>query len=290
MRIIEIDHLTKYYGNIKGIEDVCLSVDEGDFFGLFGPAGSGKSTTIKILLGLIFASSGRASIRGKEASYDRASALEDVGYLPPESMLHGGIMVKNILEYCARMRKKECKEEARRLCERLGLDMTKKVDELSDSSRKKVALVCALQHDPKIYILDEPTSSLDNIARKEFYSIMKEKNKNGATIFMSSHLMPEAGKFCRNAAIIREGSVLASDSVERLVSTGVKRVFLRSVTSLPKIENARDIKFGKHGVKFLYKGSPSELLAELSRLEFDDFTITDPDLDEIFLHFYSYTD
>ena len=287
MRIIEIDHLTKYYGNVKGIEDISLSVDEGDFYGFIGPAGSGKSTTIKIMLGLLFATSGKASIRGKDASTDRVSALADVGYLPPESMLNSGIMVKSILEYCARMRKRECKEEARRLCERLGLDMTKRIDELSETNRKKVALVCALQHEPSIYILDEPTSTLDNTARKEFYSIMKEKNKNGATIFMSSHIMPEISKYCRNAAIIREGKILASDSIEKLGSTGVKRIFLRGVSSLPKIENVKDVKFGRHGVKFLYKGKPSELLAVLSGLEFDDFTVTDPDPDEIFLHYYN---
>lgn len=287
MKAIELEHLTKYFGAVKGIDDVNLSVGEGDFYGLIGPAGSGKSTTIKIMLGLIFASSGRANIFGREAANDRVTTLADVGYLPPESMLYGGMMVKNVLEYSARMRKKECKAEARNLCERLGLDMTKKIDDLSEGNRKKVGLVCALQHDPKLYILDEPTSALDAMSRKEFYNIMKEKNKEGATVFMSSHIMPEISKYCRNAAVIGEGKILASGSVEELGSTGVKRVFLRGVTSLPKIENARDIKFGKHGVKFLYKGAPSELLAMLSGLQFDDFTITDPELDEIFLHYYN---
>ena len=123
--------------------------------------------------------------------------------------------------------------------------------------------------------------------QREFYSILKERNEKGATIFLSSHVLSEVGKYCKHASVIREGRILVSDSVEKLGHTGVKRVTLRGIDSIPQIDNVKDVKTENDTVNFLYSGKAEELLKDLSKLSFDDVTITDPDLEEVFMHFYA---
>ena len=287
MNAIETKKLTKYYGKSRGIIDVDLSVSKGDFFGFIGPNGAGKSTTIRTLLGLISATSGEAFIFGMNAKTQRNEILSKVGYLPSETNFYDGMKVKDILELSANLRKMDCKAESKILCDRLELDINRKVGDLSFGNRKKVGIVCALQHNPELYILDEPTSGLDPLMQREFYSILKERNENGATVFLSSHVLSEVGRYCKHAAVIREGKILVSDSVDKLGHTGVKRVILRGIDSIPQMDNVKDVKVENDTVNFLYSGKADELLKELSKLSFDDLTITDPDLEEVFMHFYA---
>lgn len=166
------------------------------------------------------------------------------------------------------------------------LDTSRKVDELSLGNRKKVGIVCALQHKPKLYILDEPTSGLDPLMQREFYSILSERNAEGATVFLSSHILSEVQRYCKHAAVIREGRLLVSDSVENLGHTGAKRVSLRGISELPKLENVRDVKANGDTISFLYGGKPAELLKALAPLSVTDINIAEPDLEEVFMHYY----
>lgn len=287
MKAIETEHLTKFYGKARGITDVNLSVEEGDFFGFIGPNGAGKSTTIRTLLGLIFPTGGKGSVLGWDIRKNQMEILSRVGYLPSEAMFYNGMRVRDILSYSAKLHKTDCKEEAERLCNRLELDTSRKVDELSLGNRKKVGIVCALQHKPKLYILDEPTSGLDPLMQKEFYSLLTEQNREGATVFLSSHVLSEIERYCKHAAVIRDGEILASDSVEKLGHTGVKRVTLQGAEAMPEITGAKNITKQNGSVSFLYAGNPKELLSSLARISFEDFTVTDPDLDEVFMHYYA---
>lgn len=286
MKAIETNQLTKFYGKSRGITNVNLSVEEGDFFGFIGPNGAGKSTTIRTLLGLIFPTSGSAAVLGKSISQNRIEILSQVGYLPSEAMFYSGMRVRDILSYSAKLHQRDCKEEAGKLCERLELDISRRVDELSLGNRKKVGIVCALQHKPKLYILDEPTSGLDPLMQKEFYELLIERNQEGATVFLSSHVLSEISRYCKHAAVIRAGKILASDSVEKLGHTGVKRVTLQSAERVPEIPDAKNITVENGSVSFLYSGSPKQLLTSLADLSFEDFTVTDPDLEEVFMHYY----
>ncbi|MBQ4602640.1 MAG: ABC transporter ATP-binding protein, partial [Clostridia bacterium] len=242
MKAINTELLTKYYGKKRGVIDVSLSVEQGDFFGFIGPNGAGKSTTIRTLLGLISPTSGSATVLGKDIVKDKIDILASVGYMPSEACFYGGMRVKDILAFSAKMRGLDCSAEAKALCERLELDMTRRINELSFGNRKKVSIVCALQHSPELYILDEPTSGLDPLMQREFYSILKERNQNGATVFLSSHVLSEVAKYCKSAAVIRHGRILVSDRVEKLGHTGVKRVSLRGISSIPVIDGVKDIK------------------------------------------------
>ena len=287
MNVIQTEALTKFYGSSRGIVDVSLSVKEGDLFGFIGPNGAGKSTLIRTLLGLISPTSGSGEILGKDITKNKTEILANVGYLPAETALYNGMKVSDIINFSAKMRGVDCSAEAKRLCERLELDTTKKINQLSLGNRKKVGIVCALQHKPALYILDEPTSGLDPLMQKEFYTILKERNNEGATVFLSSHILSEIGRYCKSAAVIREGRILVSDSVEKLGHTGVKRVTLRGISSLPTMKNAKDIKIENDTVNFLYSGKATDLMRELSALNFEDVSICDPDLDEVFMHYYA---
>lgn len=287
MDVIKTKNLTKYYGKSRGIIDINLSVAEGDFYGFIGPNGAGKSTTIRTLLGLVSATGGTAAIFGKDIVKQKEEILGDVGYLPSETMFYSGMRVWDIIRLSAKLRKRDCSREAKELCERLELDTSRKIEELSLGNRKKVGIVCALQHKPELYILDEPTSGLDPLMQREFYQILEKRNKEGATVFLSSHVLSEIQRYCSHAAVIREGRLLVSDSVEKLGHTGVKRVALRGVTELPKILDVKDVKRTGDGLGFLYSGSPGELLRALSELPLTDITIGEPDLEEVFLHYYT---
>ena len=287
MNIIETNKLTKFYGKSRGIVDVSLTVKEGDLFGFIGPNGAGKSTLIRTLLGLISPTGGEARVLGMDVAKRNTDILREVGYLPSEAAFYNGMKVGELLSFSAKMRGVDCKDEAARLWERLELDPTRKISQLSLGNRKKVGIVCALQHKPRLYILDEPTSGLDPLMQKEFYTILKERNEEGATVFLSSHVLSEIGRYCRSAAVIREGRILVSDSVDRLGHTGVKKVTLRGIHSLPDISNARDLRLQNDTLNFLYSGKATDLTRELSALEFEDVTICDPDLDEVFMHYYA---
>ena len=179
MNVIETKNLTKYYGKSRGIIDVSLTVESGDFFGFIGPNGAGKSTLIRTLLGLISPTSGEATVLGFDIVKNKTDILKDIGYLPSEAAFYGNMKVSEIIEFSAKMRGIDCRDEAKKLCERLDLDTTKKIRQLSLGNRKKVGIVCALQHKPSLYVLDEPTSGLDPLIQNEFYKILKVFDQYG---------------------------------------------------------------------------------------------------------------
>ncbi|MCI8465876.1 MAG: ABC transporter ATP-binding protein [Lachnospiraceae bacterium] len=312
MNAIKTASLTKYYGKARGIMDLNLTVAEGDFFGFIGPNGAGKSTTIRTLLGLLAPTSGTAEIFGKQIPLHKTELLADIGYMPSEAAFYRNRKVREIINLSADLRganrRKSCIAEAARLCERLELDTEKRVNELSLGNRKKLSVICALQHNPRLCILDEPTSGLDPLMQREFFAILEERNREGATIFLSSHVLSEVQRHCRHAAVIREGRLLVSDTIEHLgcaltgegpfsqenmtsnmslESASAKRVTVRGLEQPPLLKGIRDVKVTGDTMTFLYGGSPKALLLALASLPLTDVTIAEPDLEEIFLHYYT---
>lgn len=286
MSAIHTIGLTKYYGKSRGIIDLDLEVEKGEFFGFIGPNGAGKSTTIRILTGLIKSTGGSAKIFGKDVRKEKDKILSKVGYLPSETMFYSGMKVKDILKLSANLRRKDCTEEAKVLCERLQLDTEKKIEELSFGNRKKVGIVCALQHNPRLCILDEPTSGLDPLMQREFFDILRERNEKGTTIFLSSHVLSEIQRNCNRAAIIREGRIIACDSVEALSKTNARRVTVRGKIDLKMLKKVKDIQKSENSISFLYGGDINELLKVLTAGNITDLTVAEPDLEEIFMHYY----
>ena len=293
--VISIERLTKYYGKHKGIENLSLDVKEGEIYGFIGPNGSGKSTTIRILLGLLSPDQGTAKLFGKTAGPGKKEILKRIGYMPSEAFFYSNMKVEDILRLSARLYGQNCRKTALELCQRLKLDTKKPVNQLSLGNRKKVSIVCAFQHNADLYILDEPTSGLDPLMQKEFFSIVKEKNKAGATIFLSSHILTEIQRYCQKAAMIREGTVILEDEVSNICRTSAKRVTISGISSLDLMSlDKKDFPAGlslsrlrheENSISFLYQGKIPPLLRALENFPIEDLTIVEPDLEEIFLHF-----
>ncbi len=286
MSVIKTDKLTKRYGKYRGITDLNLTVEEGEFFGFIGPNGAGKSTTVRTLLGLIKPTSGKASIFGKDIITGHREILADIGYMPSEANFYSSMTADEIIKLSAKLRKKDCTAEAARLCDRLNVDRKKKTEELSLGNRKKISIICALQHKPRLCILDEPTSGLDPLMQKEFFDILKERNAEGSTIMLSSHILSEIQKNCTRAAIIKEGRLIALDSVENLSKTAAKRITLHGITSVPNDLEILKPDVTENSISFLYSGDIQKLLSVLSTLQITDMTMTEPDLEEVFMHYY----
>lgn len=285
MNVIETKNLTKFYGKTRGIKNLNLTVKEGEFFGFIGPNGAGKSTAIRTLMGLIAPTSGEASVLGLPLGQCR-EYLRGVGYLPSEAAFYNDMKVRELISYSAKLRGVDCSSEADRLCSCLELDTSKRIDSLSLGNRKKVGIVCAMQHRPKLYIMDEPTSGLDPLMQKEFFRLLRQRQQEGATVFFSSHVLSEVQHNCTRAAIIREGSIVAEGSIDELSGTSAKRVVLHGVKEIPAGIDGRSVVSGDDSVSFLYQGDIKLLLRELSSLPVKDVNISDPELEEIFMHYY----
>ena len=284
---IYAEALTKFYGKkARGIDGLNLSVETGAFFGFIGPNGAGKSTTIRTLLGLISPDSGTGRVLGFDIGKDKRQILEHVGYLPSDNSFYAGMKVRDMLALSAGLRKKDCSKQAAELCDRLQLDTGKKIEDLSFGNRKKVGIVCALQHNPELLILDEPTGGLDPLIQHEFFEILEERNREGVTVFLSSHVLNEIQRHCSRAAIIREGKVIACDSVDHLSRSNARRITLRGTLSRDVLPDAKDWKEENETISFLYSGDINRLIQKLADTDLQDLTVGEPDLEEIILHYY----
>ena len=213
-KVIEINHLTKNYGKHRGVSDVSFSVNEGEIFGFLGPNGAGKSTTIRSMLGFIHFESGNIHLLGKNIQTDLQTILKDIGYMPSETMFYPTMKVKDIIQMAADIRQKDCQAEAQMLCERLQIDTGKKISDLSLGNRKKVSIVCAMQHKPRLFIFDEPTSGLDPLMQNEFFKLIQEYVHKGATCMLSTHILPEVKKYCNRVAIMKDGKLQCVTSAD----------------------------------------------------------------------------
>ena len=287
MLSIETHALTKRYGTARGIDGVNLAVEQGAFYGFIGPNGAGKSTTIRTLLGLLRPTSGSARLLGMDISARREELLARVGYLPSESAFYPDMRVRDVLRLSAGLRGMDCRTEAASLCQVLQLDEGRKVNELSFGNRKKVGIVCAMQHRPELLVLDEPTSGLDPLMQRAFFELLESRHREGATIFLSSHVLSEIQRHCQRAAIIREGRIIAEGTVDELSHSSARRIVLRGEAALSALPRLRDMKQEGDSLSFLYSGSMDDLLRVLSLGHVEELSVSEPDLEEIFLHYYT---
>ena len=287
---IEINNLTKTYGKHRGVESVDLSVKEGEWFGFIGPNGAGKSTTIRTLLGLIKPTRGETKVNGMDSWLMKDKIMEDVGYLPSEAIFYPEMTVKETLDYALSFFGNKDGRRQKELCQRFQLDTKRKVGELSYGNRKKVGIVSALQHSPSLLILDEPTGGLDPLMQREFFNFLEEEHKNGKTIFMSSHILSEIEHHAQTAAFIRDGKIILKKEVSELSKTSRRKVSLRGSLDISGLQGVKEVVENKDGISFLYSGDSKVLLDVLSKGDIKDFTVTEPDLEEVFLHYYKRED
>src|SRR5574344_1820940 len=214
--MIKINRLTKYYGDTLGVKNLSLRVKKGECFGFIGPNGAGKSTTIRCMMNLINKTEGEIFIDNKPNDKDDISINYIIGYLPSEIHLYENLTVRQMINYSASFYKEDLNDNISKLCKRLKVDMDKKIEDLSFGNLKKVGIVLALMHNPKILILDEATNGLDPLMQEEFYKILKEEKEKGTTIFFSTHNLNEIKKICDKVGIIKEGKLIKVSDVSSL--------------------------------------------------------------------------
>ncbi len=290
MSAIEITRLTKQYGTSRGIIDVDLQVSDGEIYGFIGPNGAGKSTTIRTILNLIHPTSGTAKILGMNCFSQSSKIRQSIGYLPSEVHYYDDMKVGDLLIYSAGFYKKDCTSRIKELCDALELNTDKKLEELSFGNKKKVGIVQALLHEPRLLILDEPTSGLDPLMQNKFFEILKEENKKGVTIFFSSHILTEVQKLCDRVAIIKEGRILKIETIENLTSSTYKKVkieFAKPVLkAFDEIKGIVISSVSGNNIEFLYSGRIADLIKKLNDCEINNLWIEEPQLEEIFMHYY----
>ena len=291
--VIDIKDLSKFYGKARGIEHVNLEIGEGEIFGFIGPNGSGKSTTIRILLNLIFPTSGSARIMGMDVIRETKKIKRLIGYVPSDANAYNSMEVSQFLGYC--MRFHEVQEDRHRIAELSGmfdLDLNRKVGELSMGNKKKVSIVQSLLHNPKLLILDEPTSGLDPLMQSVYFELLRSENLKGTTIFFSSHILGEVQSLCKRVAIIKEGQIIQTEDIETLRKKQLKKVTIEygntisnnEILSLDGIEEVNNNTGSS--LSFMYSGDINRLVSELAGRVMLNLTIEEPSLEEIFMHFY----
>lgn len=293
MSVIEIKNLTKQYGKARGIIDVNLNIEQGEIFGFIGPNGAGKSTTIRTLLGLIYPTSGSATIFGKSCTKN-PEIRKELGYLPSEVFYYDNMRVIDLLKYSASFYKKDCTKRINELAEIMDLDLKKKIDDLSFGNKKKVGIVQGLLHEPKLIILDEPTSGLDPLMQQRFFELIGEENKKGATVFFSSHILGEVQKMCSRVAFIKEGRIIKLEKMSTLQENNYKRFHIEAMSSLPEgifnLKGINDIKIKGSTASFIFKGNINTMMKRITEIELRNISIEEPDLEEIFMHYYAKED
>lgn len=289
MNIIEIKDLTKYYGEVRGCENVNISIKEGEIFGFIGPNGAGKSTTIRTMLSLIYPTSGSVTIFGKDAIEFGHEVREEIGYLPSEIFYYDKMKVIDLLRYSATFYDKECEERIQYLSDVMELDLNRKIEDLSYGNKKKVGIVQGLLHSPKLIILDEPTSGLDPLMQQKFFNLIREENKNGATVFFSSHILSEVQQLCNRVAIIRDGEIVSIQDMEEMKKDNYKKVIIEGENLKKgafKLKGVTNLNETDNKVTFFFKGNINDVIKVVSSLVVSDISIEEPTLEEIFMHYY----
>lgn len=227
MNVLQIDHLTRDYGNGKGIFDVSFNVGEGEVFGFLGPNGAGKTTTIRHLMGFIRPKEGFCRIDGKDCWKARAEIQQHLGYIPGEINFFDDMSGREFLRFMARYRQIPAENRQKELLERFELNPKGKIKKMSKGMKQKLGIVAALMHDPQILILDEPTSGLDPLMQNLFIQLIAEEKARGKTILLSSHMFEEVERTCDRIGIIRQGRMVAIDSVDTLRSRHLRTYTVR---------------------------------------------------------------
>lgn len=286
---LEARSLTRFYGKTRGVENLSFVVNEGEIFGYLGPNGAGKTTTIRLFLNLIFPTSGSATILGHDFVRDTLEIRRLVGYVPGDVSLYGSMRVGEYLDFISALRGQPAIRRDELLA-RFPVDPARRIRELSMGNRRKVSIIAAFQHDPRVYLLDEPTLGLDPLMQRTFYELLSEERERGKTIFLSSHNLPEVERVCDRAAIIRAGQLVAIEDVRSLSARKVKEVdvwFAEPVDPGALVsETVHLIERDGTSARYRVLGDIDGFVKSLSRYTIRDVTISHASLEDVFFEFY----
>ncbi|MEF8801227.1 MAG: ABC transporter ATP-binding protein [Halolamina sp.] len=288
---IDIENLSKHYGDVVANESLSFTVEEGEIFGYLGPNGAGKTTTIRTLLGLLNPTAGTAALLGADINDDAAllEAKRRIGYLPDDPEFNEEVTGERILEYHGSVKGDERREELLAL---FSPPLDRSVRTYSSGNKQMLGIVQAFMHDPDLVIMDEPTAGLDPLKQARFNEFLRAERDRGTTIFFSSHVLSEVRRVCDRVAILRNGELVALEEIDSLLRKGGKRVHVRSPddtleAELRSIDDVIDISTAGEEIQFTYTGEYNRLLAQLTNYDIIDIDINEPPLEDVFMHYYS---
>jgi len=288
MSIIVTENLTKRYGRRIGIDDLSLAIPQGSIFGFLGPNGAGKSTTIRLLLSLLRPTGGKARIFGRDCWRHGHVIKQDVGYVPGDLRLHSWMTARLAIEIFGRVRRRDLRRAGDDLLARFNLDPDVRVRSMSRGMRQKLGLILALVHQPSLLILDEPTSALDPLMQDELFTHLRERAKQGTTVFFSSHTLSEVDVLCNRVAIVRGGKLVANESLDDLRKRAGREVRLRwqeaaerEAPSFLAVRERREREW-----RCSLTGPVPDLVKWAAAQPLEDIAIIPPDLETFFRQFY----
>ncbi|GAA3585983.1 ABC transporter ATP-binding protein [Klugiella xanthotipulae] len=300
---IETVNLTKTFGSRQALRGVDLAIPTGSVFGVIGPNGSGKSTTMRILLDIVRPTSGSATVLGRSPREGGIGLRRRIGYLPGELILEGRVTGRALLTHYASISGPVSPSRVADLAERLGLDLTLPVRSLSKGNKQKLGIIQAFMHDPHVLVLDEPTSGLDPLVQQIFLDLVREARESGQTVFLSSHVLSEIEQVADEVAILREGRVVTTSTVERLREVAQRRVRASILEATPgevtahlntipglnglTVATAPD---GTLSLTGTLEGEPDAFVKALAALHVHDVSIEMPNLEDAVLQLYSESD
>ncbi|MDJ0952070.1 MAG: ABC transporter ATP-binding protein [Acidimicrobiia bacterium] len=292
---IFLDGLTKFYGPIRGIEDLDLEIRQGEVFGFLGPNGAGKSTTISTILDFIRPTRGTATVLGLDSRRDSVAIHGKIGYLPGELAMYEKMTGRELLGYLSALRGVDTSRQVASLAERFDLDLDRRIRGYSSGNRQKVGLVQAFMHRPELLILDEPTNGLDPIVQQEFYALLREVSAEGRTVFLSSHILPEVERITDRAAIIRRGRLMVVAEIEELKRQAQHRLEMTFVSPAdPEVfralETVRSVAAVDRTITVTVAGSVDPVVKAAAAFEVENIVSHDGDLESAFLSYYSEDD
>ena len=291
MTSLQVLNLSKHYGNVRALYNVSFAVDAGEIFGYLGPNGAGKTTTLRIILGLVHADSGDVRFFGDRSK--AAAAREAIGYLPGELRLYGNMTSLAVLDYFERYRPHRPAVLRKKLLEALEVEqaaLSRKVKFLSHGTKQKIGLIIAMQHDPDLLLLDEPTLGLDPLVQQAFREIVLDFAARGRAVLFSSHVLSEVEAICGRVAILRAGEIVTVESIEKLRSKMVRRLQVRFrdlvPKDLPEIPGVTRIQSAGNQAVLWVQGKVNPVLRRLAQTDVEQFVFPEPELEDIFLSYY----
>ena len=289
--VIHTEGLTKFYGKQRGVLDVSLAVEQGEVFGYLGPNGAGKTTTIRMLLDFIRATRGRATIFGLDMHRNSLQIRRRIGYLPGELALYEKLTGAELLRYLSYLRGGVDWTYVEELAGRLDYALSQQIHSLSHGNKQKLGLIQAFMHKPELLILDEPTIGLDPLMQQEFYCLIDEVKAEGRTVFLSSHILPEAERVCDRVGIIREGQLITVEDVQALKARALRRLEIHFATPVPQdtfanVAGVRDVTVQDSVLRCTVVGALDALIKAAAQFEVVNVISHEPSLEEIFLTYY----
>ena len=293
MKAIEIQSLTKLYGKARGVENLSFEIESGEVFGYLGPNGSGKTTTIRCLMGLLRPTNGNCYVLGHQVKPGKATQHTHMGYLPGDFRIWSGCTARKSLELMAKLGKGNADKRREELAERLDLDLDRKVGALSKGNRQKVGVIYAFQHQPEVLILDEPSIGLDPLIRQVVLDLIRETARQGATVLLSSHDLSEVSIVCERAAILREGQLVELAPISKIVQQGERHLKIwfvegSGIPVLPpgKLKGVRIIQQNSNTMQIAYQGTADTVLKWLASYSIDRIATPETSLEDAFIQYY----